>query len=329
MIKALVIHGNDRHTYRLCQSLQLCGVEVRVATEYKDIPRDKCDIIFVDPSFPKDPTPKINSDLVCFYDCEDAPTDYELGVAFEAMKNSVSYYCKMNWVGDSFKGIKLIGFPIASMLTLPPVANVDLPEFAHSNAIPFFAGTGTFIGDYTPTSKGVYQSIENINCLGECAGRTMYNQRIDWLLSMQNSNIPYVGGLVFKGDNLSEEWQSEHFGKGVSTLRTDPLDRNQFFSHLFNYRIGLNPTGHDRNSWRIYDLMAAGCILFSTDLKGQQALYMPKEIITVEDGEDLGATLLTLQPDFKELWKAHQCNRNVIKDLTPEKVWGDFMEQFK
>ena len=62
------------------------------------------------------------------------------------MKDSIKYYCKMNWVGEDKDGIKLIGFPIASILQLPPVANVQLPEFTSQNAIPFFAGAGTFLG---------------------------------------------------------------------------------------------------------------------------------------------------------------------------------------
>tara|TARA_R110000787_G_scaffold27438_2_gene75983 strand:+ start:600 stop:1625 length:1026 start_codon:yes stop_codon:yes gene_type:complete len=329
MVKALILHGTDRHTYRLQQSLQICGIQNITVKNYRDIPRERCDIVFVDPSLPYDPTSRINSDLVCFYDCEDAPTDYEVGIAFEAMKDSIKYYCKMNWVGEDKDGIKLIGFPIASILQLPPVANVQLPEFTSQNAIPFFAGAGTFLGNHDPVKGGVYNSEEGINCLGKYEENTMYNQRIDWLLSLRKNNISYKGGLVFRGDNLSEDWQSKYFGENVIDLKTDQLDRIGFFNNLFKYRIGLNPTGHDRNSWRIYDLMAAGSILVSTDLCNQKALYMPKEIITIKDGEDLGTRLLELQPDYKELWKAHQENRNIIKDLTPDKVWSDFMEQMK
>ena len=329
MVKALILHGTDRHTYRLQQSLQICGIQNITVKNYRDIPRERCDIVFVDPSLPYDPTARINSDLVCFYDCEDAPTDYEVGIAFEAMKDSIKYYCKMNWVGEEKDGIKLIGFPIASILQLPPVANVQLPEFTYQNAIPFFAGAGTFLGNHDPVKGGVYNSEEGINCLGKYEENTMYNQRIDWLLSLRKNNISYKGGLVFRGDNLSEDWQSKYFGENVIDLKTDQLDRIGFFNNLFTYRIGLNPTGHDRNSWRIYDLMAAGSILVSTDLCNQKALYMPKEIITIKDGEDLGTRLLELQPDYKELWKAHQENRNIIKDLTPDKVWSDFMEQMK
>jgi len=329
MSKVLIIRGEDRHTYRLEQSLVMCGVVAKTVSQYEDIPKERCDIVFVDPSVDYDPTTRIEADMVLFFDCEDAPLDFNMGTAFHCMKDTVKYYAKMNWVGEYIEGLKLVGFPIPHIPQIIEVTDLDIPEFNHNNAVPFFVGTPTFLGRHDPVGGGVYNSTEDTSSLGVHEDHYMYNQRIDWLLSLRKNNIPYFGGLVFKTDNLTIEWQSTYFGKGIEGLGTPPLSRQQFFNTLFNYRVGLNPTGHDRNSWRIYDLMAAGSILVSTDLMEQKSMYMPKEYTTIKDGEDLGKTLLQLQPDYKELWKACQENRKVFKGLTPEKIWYDFMEQMK
>ena len=327
MNKALIIKGNDRHTYRLEDSLTMCGVQFRTVSSYEEIPTERCDVVFVDPSVDYDPTSKIQSDIVMFFDCEDSPSDFELGVAFNSMKDNVKYYAKMNWVLDDIEGVKLIGFPIAHVHQVIQIANIEVPEFSYSNAVPFFLGAPTFLGRHTPVEGGGYHSTQDTSSLAMYEDHYMYNQRVDWLLSLRKSNIPYLGGLVFKTDNLTAEWQSKYFGDGVVNLGANPMNRQEFFNTLFNCRVGLNPTGHDRNSWRIYDLMAAGSILISTDLMNQKSLYMPKEYITIKDGEDLGSTLLSVQPDYNDVWHQCQANREVLKSLTPEKILSDFTGQ--
>ena len=328
--KHLIVKGEDAHTYRLEQSLSQCGQEFQTVEKYEEIPEERVDLAFIDPSLSYDPSPKVNADLMVFYDCEDSPTDYKLGTAYDLLKDSILYYCKMNWMGDTFGKLKLIGFPPAALVSLAKsdIATVDVPPFTHEHAIPFFVGTGTFLGTHTPVKDGVYNndSILDVSSLGKYEDHYMYNQRIDWLLSLRKNNIPHVGGLAFTESNLSLEWQSKYFGKGVAALRTSPMNRQQFFNSLFGYRIGLNPTGHDRNSWRIYDLMAAGSVLITTDMK-HNALYMPKEMVVVKDGEDLGKKLLSIQPDYYHIWEACQENRKIVAEITPEKAWKDFMGQ--
>jgi hypothetical protein len=333
MIKVLIIRGEDRHTYRLEQSMQMCGVHYKTVTEYQDIPSDLCDITFVDPSLSFDPTSKINSKHTLFFDCEDGPRDFNPGVAYEAMKDRISFYAKMNWVKDDRgDGIKNIGYPLSVYMNLSQVAALEVPPFTYKNAIPFFVGAGTYIGGYEPEDETLFQKNNDLEISSLAKyddGKWMYNQRVDWLLSLRDNNIPHVGGIVFKTDNVSKEWQSKYFGKGMSELETPPLDYRSYLSQLFQNRIGLCPTGHDRMSWRTFDIMATGAILIWTDSKEQQSMYMPKEFTTVKDGENIGKTLLQLQPDYKELWKAGQENRKVFKGLTPQKIWDDFMEQMK
>lgn len=327
MLKALILQGDDRHTYRLQQSMTACGYNTQVVSSYKDIPEEHVDVCFLDPSLSYDPSHKIDADVCMFYDCEDAPTDFDLGEVFYSLKDKVHFYAKMNWVGEDIEGVRLIGFPIVNALQLSQVAQAELPEFTYRNAIPFFVGAPTFLGRHEPVEGRPYLSNATTRSLGEYEDHLMYNQRIDWLLSLRENNIPHVGGLVFKGDNLSVEWQSKYFGEGVKDLACNAVNRQEFINALVSNRIGLNPTGHDRNSWRIYDLMATGCILISTEMKGQKALYSPRKVITINDGEDLGSTLLSLQPEYRELWKECQSNREVLSGLTPDKVREDFLLQ--
>jgi hypothetical protein len=309
----------------------MCEVEFKTVSNYEDIPSERCDVVFVDPSLKFDPSSKLNSDVIMFFDCEDDPKNFNPGVAYESMKHSVTHYAKMNWVDDDRgDGIKNIGFPLNISLYMSRVASLDLPEFNHNNAIPFFVGTGTFLGGYdlqdvTSFNKDNDLQLSSIGIYDD--GKPMYNQRIDWLLSLRKNNIPHVGGMVFKEHNLSKEWQSKYFGEGVMSLEMNPISHNDYLNALVNNRVGLCPTGHDRLSWRVFDIMATGAILIWTDHKNQKSMYMPKEYTTIQDGECVGSKLLQLQPDYKELWRANQENRKVFKELSPDKIRKDFMNQ--
>ena len=337
--KVLIVRGEDRHTYRLEQSMQIFPVLRKTVKKYEEIPKERYDVIFVDPSLEFDPTPRLNSDHILFYDCEDSPRDFNPGVAYEAMKDKVQYYAKMNWVDDDRgDGIKNIGFPLSVYPSLIRCAKAETLPFSYQHAIPFFIGTGTFIGNYDVDPKRHYEFDDKlqVSSLGiydySRDDEWLYNQRIDWLLSMRKNNIPHIGGLVFPSTdpthNLSMEWQRKYFGPGVESLGIGAIPRQKYLETLSNHcRIGLCPTGHDRMSWRVFDIMATGAILVWTDDKDQKSMYMPKEYITVEDGENLGKKLLSIQSDYHEIWRACQGNKKIFQNLSPEKIWEDFMEQ--
>lgn len=334
MDKCLIIRGNDAHTYRLEQSLSMCKVDYKTVTEYGDIPTDKVDFAFVDPSVSFDPTSRLNAETISFYDTEDSPTDFESGPAYESLKDEVSHYVKMTWLDEDDRGdgIKNIGFPPGVHLMLSQLAKVETTAFSHENAVPLFIGAGTFLGRYSTQNPDAFNCDEKLDIKSlakDDDGNWMYNQRIDWLLSLRKNNIPHIGGLVFKEHNVSKEWQSKYFGKGVPNLEYPQTPYGDLLNALLNCRVALCPTGHERISWRTFDIMAAGAILIHTDLKGQKSFYMPKESVTIEDGEDLGTTLLSLQPQYKELWKAAQENRRVYLNMTPESIWTDFTNQYK
>ena len=290
----LIIKGKDYHTYhRIVPGFQSYGCNVVVKEEYADIPNERFDIIFVDPSVDFDPSNKLNTDVLMFYDCEDSPYDFHSGVAYEVLKDKVVAYAKMNWVEDDRKdGIKNIGFPLYCYKGLYDIANADLPEFSYQFAVPLMICSPTFIGGYKPDPNGVYNSDNDVSCFAKHEtnkpDQVMYNQRIDWLCSLRKNNIFHLGGLTFGVDNLTLDWQSKYFGSGVSKLGFQRVSYGDMINSMVRYRVGLCPTGHERVSWRTFDLMAVGSILVWTDNKEQQSMIMPKEYVTVKDGEDLG-----------------------------------------
>lgn len=348
-MKVLLLIGKDVHNYRIINGLLMANPNIELFTsdisDTHDSPDlsnpkfnlwNRCktdyqgnhfDLVLVDPSYPKDRRGSFTFDRLGFFDCEDDPDHLDKGEAYHVFKDDAMFYAKMDYPlqprGD---GMKYIGFPIEPYIGLVQVANAELPEFTHMNAIPFFHGSPTFLGGGGGYYKDPEISGDIYFANNTPDGKYWYNQRFQWLQSLQNNNIPYEGGIVFmEAECLSLEYQTKHFGN-VGKFARNYIDRNTFFNKAANNRIGLNPAGNDRNSWRLYDLMAIGSIIVTgeTDMR---SMYAPKEFIKVKDNEDLGTVLRNTQPDYKEMAKASKANREVLANLTPEKVWKDFMDQ--
>jgi hypothetical protein len=265
-----------------------------------------------------------------FYDCEDGPLDFYPDIAYLSLKDKIKYYAKMNYIEeDRNDGIKNIAFPLPIYNELSQIAKYDFIEFKDEYAKCFLLGHGTFIGNYIPV-KGNYNCSDDIFSIGIYNNKDkiefLYNQRIDWILSMIKNGIPYFGGIVFGNDNLSEEWQSKYFGN-VQKIKTQGMSWFETFKQHALNKIGLCPTGHERISWRTFDLMASGSVIFWTDNKKMQTLIMPEEYITVPDGVDFAKIYFENQKNFKEIWKASQKNKELISNLTPEKVMEKFFNQ--
>jgi hypothetical protein len=330
----LIIKGKDNHTHhRIVPGFTSYGCHVTVKEKYEDLTNEHFDIIFVDPSVSFDPSNKLNTDILMFYDCEDSPYDFNPGVAYEVLKDKVIAYAKMNWVDNDRKDeIKNIGFPLYCYKNLYQIANADIPDFSYEYSIPIMIGSPTFIGGYKPIHNGIYNHDIDVSCFGKHETNKidhfMYNQRIDWLLSLRKNNIFYIGGLTFTHANLTLEWQANYFGNGISKLSTNRISYSDMLNNMVRCRIGLCPTGHERISWRTFDLMAIGSILIWTDNQNQQSMIMPKEYITIKDGEDLGTKLLSIQKDYKDIWKACQKNKESLK-LDDQKVLNIFHSQYK
>tara|TARA_R100000963_G_scaffold35007_1_gene30969 strand:- start:187 stop:1230 length:1044 start_codon:yes stop_codon:yes gene_type:complete len=346
-MKLLILIGKDVHNYRILRGMAMANPEFEIfvsdisdthespdfsnasfsvwnmfPTDYKG---KHFDLVLVDPTYSKDCRGDFTYDRLGFFDTEDAPDHVATGPAYELFKDDAIFYAKMDYPLLPRKdGIKYIGFPIEPYMGLVQVANAELPEFTHMNAIPFFHGSPTFLG-----RGGYYKDPEisgDIYFANDVPDGYIYNQRFQWLQSLQNNNIPYEGGIVFmEAECLSLEFQTKHFGN-VGKFARNYIDRNTFFNMAATNRIGLNPAGNNRNSWRIYDLMAIGSIIV-TGRYDMKSMYSPKQFITIEDDDDLGSVLREAQPDYKEMAKASKENRKVLADLTPDKVWNDFLGQ--
>jgi hypothetical protein len=349
-MRVLLLIGEDAHNYRLIMGLMMANPQIELfASEISDThdsvdlsnPRfrfwNNCntdyrgkhfDLVLVDPSYPQDRRGEFTFDRLGFFDCEDAPEHDEYwseiynGVAYHVFKDDALFYAKMDYPEKARDdGIKYIAFPIEPYMGLFNVANAEIPEFTHMNAIPFFQGSPSFLGD-VGSFKGPQRSGD-IYFANDTPDGYWYNQRFQWLQSLENNNIPYEGGIVFmEAECISLEHQSKYFGN-VAKFSRNYIDRNTFFNKAARNRIGLNPAGNNRNSWRLYDLMAIGSIIVTGQCE-MKSMYSPKEFITVNDHDDLGTVLREAQPDFKEMAKASKANRELLAGLNPEKVWSDF-----
>ena len=311
------IGGRDNHAYRVEQGLRMLGFNLKVGEPEKG---ERFEWAFISPSHNKEY--EGIADSILLFDGEDSWDHFDPDVAYYQLKDKDVAYGKVSFKESHTRpdNLKNVGLPVTPFLSLKNIASVDLPIFRAKNAIPYMAVSPTFIGSY----KG--NAPADPRFLAEYApGDMIYNQRYQWLHSLEDNNIPYAGGVVFTNSNVGLDWQSKYFGDQVKQFSVSRVNNN--LEMMVNYRIGLNPTGMDRNSWRIFDAMAVGSILISTDRQGQRHLYSPRSIIEIKDDEDLGTTLLTLQPDYKELWKEHSENRKILSQLTPEIIWKDFKEQ--
>jgi hypothetical protein len=217
-------------------------------------------------------------------------------------------------------GLQRIAFPISPYLFLNQVAVAPVPDWSNHNSVPHFYGA--------PTYKNGYKSLSN-DCFTSTHedGNILFHQRYKWLSDLEEYNIPFDGGLVFTGDDcISKDFQENHF-PGISRFSKNREAYNQSLSKLlFHHRVGLCPTGLERNSWRLFDLMATGAIIYRTDTD-IRFLYEPKHQWVVKDDDHLGDIYLRDIRDFREMHKASQENRKILASLTPEIIWKDFIKQ--
>lgn len=329
----LIIRGKDVHTCRIEAGFANLGCSVKTVTEFTETSTTNCDIVFIDPSYEGRLPNRFDSKHVLFYDSEDSPYHFAYGSAYESLKDSIKFYAKMNYVdNDRNDGIKNVAFPLPIYGALQSIASQSFCNFDDLSAKPCFIGHGTYIGKYQPVKNGWYSCRDDATSIGYAYnnGRVdfLYNQRLDWLMSAKQDGISVHGGIVFDGnDNLSLDWQKKHFGQGVQQFSHPPISWQESFDLYNRRKIALCPTGHERISWRIFDLMAAGAVIFLTDLCGQKSLFMPKEYITVKDGDRFSSVFESNRANMKNLWKAAQANKQFIQELNADRVLQQFFSQ--
>jgi hypothetical protein len=331
----VIIRGRDRHTVRLKWGLSAIGINPIIVDSLDEIPDRHVDITLVDPSVSFDPSSKINSKVTAFFDTEDDPCQFDPDVAYAALSGNVEYYVKMNWVDDDrCDKIRNIGFPIHILLECGHFARQEKLPWNKKQIAPVMVAAPTYMGGYKPVRGGLYCSDEFVSCFTVLIDNEtgveeiVYNQRYDWLLSLKQAGIPYVGGINFSEDVYSLEHQTNWHGDVAQfTSPTGFISKSDQYKLFQNFPLALVPTGHERISWRVFDAMAAGAIIYWTDNCGQQTMYNPVSYITVKDGENL-PTKIGENFDFEGLWEESEKNREVLSKLTPEVIRRDFFHQF-
>jgi hypothetical protein len=328
--KALVLKGRDVHSYRITQGLQSCGFEVLLSENLEEV-NDSFDIAFVDPSYTGS-TDSLKAKVILFYDCEDSPFEFYPGRAYHDLKDKVEHYAKLVYVdGDREDGIKNIAFPIANFANLSHIAK-NSQRGISDNFTPFFHGVPTWahIEKEDIKSDMVFESDEELKlnslCFETTNGKVDYNQRVDWILSFIKNKMPIHAGFVL--DAYPIDVLCDKFGEGMKSLNSPRLHYLDSMAHLLRNNVCLCPTGHDRISWRTYDIMAAGSILFWTDVGERKMLYMPEVYVTVKDGESIAEVYQKNEKDFDSLLKESNRNRDLMSSLTPDKIKTDFLNQF-
>tara|TARA_R100001510_G_C7622912_1_gene183423 strand:+ start:109 stop:1095 length:987 start_codon:yes stop_codon:yes gene_type:complete len=291
----------------------------------KDFLNHNYDIAFVDSTYEGD-TDRVKYDTLFLFDSADKPL-YPLGVktegrAYYDLRDKAKCYAKFSY--DSSEnhsdGLKRIAFPITPYLVLNEISKVKTIDWVNHNSIPHLYGAPTYGHNYKSLSNTRFTSTHE-------DGDIMFNQRYKWFSELEEYNIPFDGGLVFTEDEcISRDYQEKHF-PGISRFSKNREAYNQSISKLlFHHRVGLCPTGLERNSWRLFDLMATGAIIYRTDTD-IRFLYEPKHQWVVKDDDHLGDIYLRDIKDFREMHKASQENRKVLASLTPDKIWKDFINQ--
>lgn len=325
----LFILGKDVHYGRIFLGFAACHASIAHLKDVDvtgDIYNRFYDIIFIDSSANLNKY-DFNCNHIIFFDTEDDPRHFNPGSAYYNYKEQVKFYAKMNYVPDDrLDGIKNIAIPL-NIYTELAAATEFKTKFDPDSFMPYLRASPTYIGKYKMIPYGKYSKDLNrgIFSLGiHESGDILYNQRVDWILSLDKHKIKHDAGIVFSTDNCTIDWQEQYFGR-ISELKANRVNWYELIVQLGNKGIGLCPTGHERMSWRLFDIMSIGSILVWTDNHLQTNLYMPKEFITVKDGEELGPIIGSL--NLKETWDLHQSNRDVLRGLTPKRMLDDFMDQ--
>jgi hypothetical protein len=344
-MKVLVIYdtNNSHHSYRMVQGLQACGHEVIV----NDLGKHKYDYVFVEASYPYE----VNLDSydnVYLYDVEDDPNHFEPKEAYYQLLDKAKAYVKYNRTvdyldfDDEYYGnsIKVICAPIVDyMWRGHHLANAAKHVIEKVNPIldAFFIGGPSYYSlGYTPPSGANHIDTERLRTAPENIwdpnrkGQRVYHQRLEWVAKIKtNSRLNFWGGLWFTNDNsnISLDFQKKQFGEGVADYQVNRVDENTLYNGLLNSRFGLCPTGFARSSFRLIELMALGKPILLTDDVKYKYLYNANTYVVIKDGENIDQVMISLKDDLTRLEKWSIENHKLFLELTPQKMWEDFLKQ--
>lgn len=317
---------------RLIRGMQSCGLQVKDMSSGKS---EAVDILFVDPSCKEDTTIP-NADKYVFFDCEDMADFFDLGPIYYTLKDKVTNYVKYNYNAETKldDNIEITAFPIAKYIEIGKIARL-LPEVQKVDKT-YLCCSPTWAGLKKKTKQKEIDSLVKAksNLDNKVLNLTfdkdyvLYNQRIDWMESLSKSDIDFKGGLVFHGANspYSLENICNLFPGDIKKFSTGYQHYQAMMQDSLSSVFLLNPAGHERISFRTFDIMLTGSVNVSTDIGKTRAMYMPVSSLTIKDDEDLSKVLLSLSlKDKQELLSLAKQNVSLAKSLTPKKVRDDFL----
>lgn len=336
----IIIQGEEEHhSYRLGNGLFACGKAGQRTNSVESLKGKHFKIAFVESSTDEDLSEVLSADLIIPFDAEDDPYHFDPKQGYHSIKDKCEFYAKL--VYDSTKpvnedGLKHIAFPLDNFTRLSEISKVPIQKKSLDDIV--FVGVPSYKNFWEEQEDHYYCKTDTFNPIADFESEAqgfpsiIYNQRLDWLVSLKENNIPVTGGVVFNSDPKHPhgiDFQVEHFGEKVREFAFQGAPPMALLGHLLGSKIGLAPTGHDRYSWRVFDLMAAGCIMLVTDLGDRKMLYNPKCKVNVHDGENIMEVLDRVKSKEEMLLDSHLQNREVLKDVTPERMWSDFLKQME
>lgn len=280
----------------------------------------------------------INADTVVLFDCEDQTDLPPMGLAYESLKENTKYYAKLAYRKGSPHpdGMQYICLPMRYALNAQAHCHENAPGFSYRYATPVFFGTGTAIGDYTvkyPDHPPVneFLNCDGIKCLIEVETGTgpvaIYNQRIDWIHTLQQNCYFYVGGLVEGAlGNITLDWQKQHFGE-VDCLFEPAVNRHTLIQAMYMSRIHLCPAGMGRWTSRLFDAAAINGVIVATDLHDYELLHIPPARITIRDAENIAMVLNHIRPQLMDIAEDQEINQEYIRLLSIDRMIFDFLDQ--
>lgn len=334
MIAILYDKDNNHHSYRLVNGLLSCGLQVEILHEPNN---NKYDYIFVESSYPKEI--KLDSySNIFLYDVEDDPDQNDTGPAYHQLKDKVIAYVKYNYRKSHLDGMKLIACPLSDYIirgrnVANAVKTFNRTMESHVDAF-FIGGPSYYSLGYTAPSSANHICTNDLNTVpidiwNKNSLKRVYHQRLEWVAKIKsNKNLRFAGGLWFRDENnISLEFQKRQFGRDIEKYIVQQVDHNTLYSWLLFSKFGLCPSGFARSSFRLIELMALGKPIILTNDAKYKYLYNPTGHIQVEDGCDIDQILLELKDDKEFILDKSIENHILFRELTPEKMFKDFLTQ--
>lgn len=326
-MKIAIIHDNARHAVRLLDFFPYTGLDYHIYNNSSQFGGGNYDLLLIESgitSYIKDKVSK--SSKIVFYDCEDDPQHFEPQGPFYELLDSASAYAKMVFKRNSpVCNLPHISLPLSQYLMYRNICDVNRNKTKDDSV--FFNGAPTFIGKYNYKYPDGLSLDSNNFVVAVNDTDWIYGQRYHWLSQLYNSKINVLGGIVFKSGVESLEWQTQMFGERVKFFNHSPISYNHHINACLTIPISINPTGYDRISFRTFDLMSAGNIILNTDIGDREMLYLPIFTIPVGDKDLLIEKYHQVVDNFNELLTESEVNREVFKNITPERIWTKFLNQ--